>query len=166
MITITGRFDKCPTLLGHLFCGEHYARFVQCGVPHQTRTHILIECPPARALLPPSACPYPMLSLRLPHQRLCLLLEPPLQTMDSSLDDFLYDNLLNSIYLPYHTIILPHFSHFELSPPRRLRSLQAPFVYRYMIKGSRAAFKLRHGKHRQVTFLRRHLQLSLSILLQ
>jgi hypothetical protein len=45
MITITGRFDKCPTLLGHLFCGEYYARFVECDVPHQTRTHILIECP-------------------------------------------------------------------------------------------------------------------------
>ena len=40
------------TLLGHFFCGEYYARFVPtesascpCGDPHQTRTHILTDCP-------------------------------------------------------------------------------------------------------------------------
>lgn len=40
------------TLLGHFFCGEYYARFVPtesvscpCGHPHQTRAHILTECP-------------------------------------------------------------------------------------------------------------------------
>ncbi|KAJ8588982.1 hypothetical protein M405DRAFT_707605, partial [Rhizopogon salebrosus TDB-379] len=40
------------TILGHSFCGEYYARFVPseptscpCGDPHQTRAHILTDCP-------------------------------------------------------------------------------------------------------------------------